>query len=225
MTKVYLVGHAPFIEDNRTRSFFATCAVKFYDRFIGPRTLNKFDKIIAISKWELPYWKKLGAEESKIMVVPNPIAKEFYTVLKTKVKEDVLFLGRVSPIKDIETLIHAAQLCPEVKFDIVGPVELEYGDKLNALIKELGVKNVEFKEPVYDVLEKIKIIDSHKVFVLPSIREAMPTALLEAQARGKICIGSENEGNREVLTGKPDSYLFKIGDHTRLAEIIRRVMK
>ena len=47
--KVFLVTHAPFPEGNVTRSMIAKLAVKLYDKFIGPRTINKFDKILAIS--------------------------------------------------------------------------------------------------------------------------------------------------------------------------------
>jgi len=223
--QVYLVTHAPFVEDNRTRSFIAACAVNIYDKVIGPRTINKFDKIMAISKWELPYLKKMGADEKKITVVPNPIAQEFHALPKSKMREDVLFLGRVSPVKSIETLIKAAHLCPDIHFNIVGPVEPEYGIKLKALIAELKVTNVEFKEPVYDIIEKIKLIDSHKVFVLPSIREAMPTVLLEAKARDKIIIASNNEGAREVLEGYSQGYLFEIENCEQLAEMIKKVMK
>jgi glycosyltransferase involved in cell wall biosynthesis len=53
----------------------------------------------------------------------------------------------------------------------------------------------------------------------------MPTALLEALARGKICIGSNNEGCREVLEGKPFCYLFPIGDEMKLVEIIKGIEK
>ena len=219
-----LITHSPFVEDNRTRSTLATIVVKFYDKFIGPRTLNKFDKIIAICKWELPYLKKMGVDDSRITVIPTPIAKEFDTIpIPTNNKPSgVLFLGRVAPIKDIGTLIKAAKLCPEIQFDIVGPEETEYKKELDSLIKELNIINVTFYPPVYDIKEKIKIIDSHKIFILPSIREAMPTVLLEALARGKICIGSDNEGCREVLEGK---HLFPIGDEIKLVEIIKEVEK
>jgi len=222
---VTLITHAPFVEDNRTRSFLSTLAVKFYDAFIGPRTINKFDKILAIAKWEVPYLKALGAEESRIEIQPNPIQKEFYSQALGKCKRDILFLGRVSPIKDIETLIRAAKLVPEFLFDIVGPLEEDYGLKLKALIKELNVDNVHFEEPVYDIEKKIEVIDNHKIFVLPSIREGLPTALIEALARKRICIASDNEGNKEVLEEKPNSFIFKIGDYEELAKLIRSAMK
>ena len=222
-----LITHSPFVEDNRTRSTLATIVVKFYDKFIGPRTLNKFDKIIAICKWELPYLKKMGVDDSRIVVLPTPIAKEFDTTpvpMKNK-PSGVLFLGRVAPIKDIETLIRAAERLPHIKFSIVGPVEQEYGWKLHNMIIDRKMNNVEFYPAVYDIKEKIKLIDSHKIFLLPSIREAMPTALLEALARNKICIGSDNEGCREVLEGKPNCYLFPIGDEMKLVEIIKEIEK
>src|SRR3989344_9182704 len=69
--KVFLVTHAPFVEGNITRSFAAKLVVKFYDRFIGPRTLDKFDKILAISNWEIPYLIKCGADKNRIIYIRN----------------------------------------------------------------------------------------------------------------------------------------------------------
>jgi len=39
----------------------------FHDPFIGKSTLKRFDKIIAITKWELPYLSKLGVPKDKMV--------------------------------------------------------------------------------------------------------------------------------------------------------------
>jgi glycosyltransferase involved in cell wall biosynthesis len=50
-----------------------------YDNTIGKSTINKFDKIIAITKWEYPYLKKLGLKENKISYIPNGIPEQFFS--------------------------------------------------------------------------------------------------------------------------------------------------
>ena len=45
--KVFLVTHAPFVPGDTTRSFLSKIAVRFYDKFIGPGKLKRFDKVIA----------------------------------------------------------------------------------------------------------------------------------------------------------------------------------
>ena len=44
---VILVTHAPFLSDNSSRSLLSKWSVQFYDKFIGPTTLNRFFKILA----------------------------------------------------------------------------------------------------------------------------------------------------------------------------------
>ena len=47
--KVFLVTHAPFIEEG-TRSIIANLIVSFYDLTTGKKNINKFNKILHITK-------------------------------------------------------------------------------------------------------------------------------------------------------------------------------
>ena len=225
--KVFLVTHAPFGDDSQ-RSFLATRFVRFYDRFVGPRTINKFDKIITITKWEVPYLIKIGADRRRIEYIPNGIPEEFFNVKPGKEENKILFLGRISPVKDIETLIRAMQRIKnkEIKLEIVGPAEKEYKKELDELINKIGLKRrIEFKPAIYDIKEKIKKIDSAKVFVLPSKREGMPQSLVEAMARGKIVIASDSLGSAELIDDKKNGFLFEMGDSDELAKDIDGALK
>lgn len=73
--KVFLVTHAPF---DRERGFLQNFIVNLYDVIIGTRSLKKFDKVIAITKWEIPFLKSLKVNEEKIAYIPNGIPKEFF---------------------------------------------------------------------------------------------------------------------------------------------------
>jgi len=76
--KVFLVTHAPFIEDDSTRTIKEKLFVNFYDKFIAPRKINKFNKILAITKWEIPHLLKLGVSKENIIYSPNGIPIEFF---------------------------------------------------------------------------------------------------------------------------------------------------
>jgi len=41
--------------------------------------VNKFDKVITISKWEIPFLLRLGCKREKIVHIPNSIPEEFFT--------------------------------------------------------------------------------------------------------------------------------------------------
>ena len=221
--KVFLVTHAPFVEGDITRSFFAKLFVRFYDRFIGPSSLKKFDKIIAITKWEIPYLERLGVIRNKIEYIPNGIPEEFFDFESGKIEDKILFLGRVSPIKHLEVLIEAISLIKnrEIKLEIVGPAEENYLRKLKNIVKDKKLDNrMIFSEAIFNIKDKIKKIDSARIFVLPSKSEAMPQALIEAMARGKIVIASDNHGAMDLIEDGKNGYLFRIGDFKELAKKI-----
>lgn len=219
--KSFLVTHAPFGDENR--KLIAKIYVKWFDSFVGRRKLKQFDKIITITKWEEPYLEKLGIGKDKIKYIPNGIPEEFFTQKKAKENRKILFLGRIAPIKSIETLIRAIPLIKDkkIKVEIVGPAEEEYLKVLTDLINDFGLKErIEINPPVYELAEKIRKIDSAEIFVLPSKREAMPQALIEVMAREKIVIASNNLGAKDLIQHGKNGYLFKIGDAEDLARKI-----
>lgn len=227
--KVFLVTHAPFVERDITRSFIAKHVVKIYDKTFGPSTINKFDKILAISEWEIPILKNIGARAEKIIYIPNGIPEEFFKQKKSsKEKNKILFLGRISPIKNLEVLIESITFLrsKKVKLEIVGPSEKDYLEKLKKIVEDNKLqKSVIFSEPIFEQKEKIKKIDSANIFVLPSKREAMPQALIEAMARKKIVISSANQGSKEIIKNNYSGYLFESNGPESLAKIILKALK
>ena len=221
-SKVFLVTHAPF-DRSSTRSLAGKIAVSLYDKFIGKKTLHDFTKIITITKWENSFLHKLGIKDNKIEYIPNGISQEFFTQKKQKEQHKVLFLGRISPIKYLETLVRAIPLVKDKKvtFELVGPAEEEYLIKLKELIKNLQVEDrVIFTPAIFETKEKIKKIDSAKIFILPSKSEGMPQSLIEAMAREKIVIASNNKASLDLIEDKKNGYIFPVGDSKKLAQLI-----
>jgi len=94
---------------------------------------------------------------------------------------------------------------------------------INKLIYDLKIKDrVSFLGPTYDLNKKINLVDNYKFFILSSEREAMPQALIEAMARGKIVLSSETEGGKEIIQNRKNGFLFKIGNFKELAELINK---
>ncbi len=227
--KVFLVTHAPFPEGNVTRSLLAKLAVKFYDKFIGPKTLNKFDKILTISHWEIPFLLNAGVNKNKIVYIPNGIPEEFFTKKKTeKTENKILYLGRVAPKKKLETLIKAISYLKDkkIKLEIVGPREKDYYEYLLKIIKTEGVQDrIEFSESIYDIKNKIKKIDSAKIYVLPSRVEGMPQSLIEAMARERIVIGSNSLAIRDLIKDNENGFLFEFNNPKDLAKKINDALE
>ncbi len=225
----FLTTHAPFVS-TKVRGLKLSLVTSLYDLFFGKRALNRFKKIIAISRWEYPYLNRLGAENSRIVHIPNGIANEFFEkkIEKRTKARRILFFGRVAPVKDIETLIKAFKEIENYKegltLDIVGPAESEYRAKLDNLIAKLDVKNINFMPAVFEIKAKIGTYDEGDIFILPSKREGMPQSLIEAMARGRIVIASDIIACRELIKEGKNGFLFRQGDAQDLAAKLRETI-
>lgn len=221
--KIFLVSHAPFA-DKELRSWKLNFIIWLYDKFIGKKIMNSFDKIITICKWEKEKLLELGCKEDKIVYIPNSLPDEFFTQKKTKEQKKILFLGGMNSIKRIEVLIKAFSEAKkryhiDYVLEIVSSIGSDYYYELRRLAKELRTP-VYFTEPIYDLKKKIKKIDECEIFVLPSRREAMPFGLIEAMSRGKIVVATRTKGGEELIKDIENGFLFDIGDEIGLCIIL-----
>ena len=196
-SKVFLITHSPHV-DRKLRGFKLHFLTKMYDFFFAVN-LNKYSKVIATTTWEIPILKSLGCKEENIVHIPNGVDELFINSYNPTNKpscgpNSIIFFGRNHPIKDIPTLERA---CARIgaTFDLVDNI------------------------PMNNIEEKIKALNSHRIFVLPSKREAFPGALVEAMALGKLCISSRTQG-AEMLIHDGNGFLFDVGDDKKLSQLI-----
>jgi|SRR3989344_2995660 len=218
--KIFLVTHAPF-ERKDSRLFIQNIGTQVYDLIIGKKTINQYDKVISITKWELPYLYNLGLKNKNIEYIPNGIDNGFFKPIK-KIKniKKIVYLGRISPIKQLENLIEAMTHLDKMKCLIRGPVEIGYYNNLIKIIKTKNIKNVEIINEAYNSLQQLNILDKSDIFVLPSKTEGMPQSLIEAMARGKIVVASDNLASRDIIANRKNGFLYENGNSKNLAEVI-----
>ncbi|HEY4205860.1 MAG TPA: glycosyltransferase family 4 protein [Puia sp.] len=106
-------------------------------------------------------------------------------------------------------LIHAfAAVCrkvPDVRLLMVGEGELR--EKAVELIRELGIADKVLLQPFrQDVPDVLAATD---IFVLPSLWEAFPIALLEAMSMGKAVIGTDVDGTPEIIEHEVNGLLVR----------------
>ena len=192
--------------------------------------LKKADLIVCGSQSDLSTGKALSPDSS-FKLIYNSINTSLYNPEGDveNIREElgftendviVLFIARLTYQKDPLTFVNAAKIVldkiPDANFLIVGEGELRK-DCVD-LSKTLGIENkikfMPFRKDVKNVLY------STDIYVLPSLWEVVPLALLEAMAMKKACIATNIKGTNEALKDGYNGLMFGTGNFVELADKI-----
>lgn len=116
------------------------------------------------------------------------------------VREGVLFIGRISPIKRLEECIQALNESEyrQQVFTVIGPSydDFTYQQKMETLAKELGV-NVKFEKSISHDLVYERMANSHMFYA--GMKNSVDKSCLEAAASGSLVITTDTSSAQ--LTG------------------------
>lgn len=131
----------------------------------------------------------------------------------------LLSVGELNRNKNHETVIRAVAQIPNVYYIIAGKGGLQ--NHLQQVIEELGLSNrvklLGFRDDVG------KLMKSADVFVMPSFREGLSVALMEAMACGLPCVASKIRGNTDLIDSNGGS-LFNPGSINECTKAIKEVL-
>jgi len=118
------------------------------------------------------------------------------------------FTLQKQPLKLIAAFAKICRKFPNVKLLMVGDGEQK--EQAIALISQLGIGDQVILEPFRtDVPALLANVD---IFVLPSLWEAFPIALLEAMSMGKAVIATNVDGTPEIIEADKNGLLIEIDD-------------
>jgi glycosyltransferase involved in cell wall biosynthesis len=137
---------------------------------------------------------------------------------RTTERLNVLFIGRLTNWKGVETLLLALRELPRVRATIVGDGP-EF-PMLSAIAEQCGVASrVDFRGRL-SAAATAAATREHDALVLGSSYEGLSHTLLEASAAGLACVASACGGNPEVVDGETTGLLFPYGDVARLRDAL-----
>jgi len=150
-----------------------------------------------------------------LVVSGNGVSEEWLNSAQLPQKFDACFLGRVSPRKGIEVLLHAWNLVvsryPKAKLVIVGGGEdHKYVQRCKELIQKLSIQDNVVMTGFLDDSSVRNTLHSSRIFVLPSAREGFGLAIVEAMACGLPCVLAslpalkENFGDSAVFVDRQE---------------------
>lgn len=156
-------------------------------------------------------------------VIPNGVfadtIPEYVLPLNLRNKNKICAVGRLQPVKGFNTLIRAFarfhKHFPDYTLHIYG--EGEERTTLIELISQLDLKNYVILEGhVGDIPRRLC---ENTMFVLSSLHEGMPNALIEAMACGLPCIATNCDfGPAELIQDGQNGMLVPVGDIESMAK-------
>ncbi len=154
---------------------------------------------------------ELGCDPSKTMVTPNGVRVEQFADIPGKLEEDEGYFNigavlRVTPIKDINTLIqafgYAKQKNNKLKLWIMGPwdEDEEYAKECFELVEMMQIQDVVFTGRI-NVSEYLGRMDCT---ILTSISEGQPLTILESYAAHVPVIATDVGNCAGLIHGEGD---------------------
>lgn len=213
--------------DSSSRTWFGRLKLyilkKGVDRFIA--TTREIEKQLEAS----------GLEQVKIVTIPNGVNINEYAPAdaagKTRWREEnksagqifLVYAGRLEPEKNLSAFItafsQAVKSCQALHFLIIGSGSEE------ALLKQLTARLALEQKVTFlgHVKEPALILPLADVFVLPSVSEGMPNALLEAMSCGLAVLASAVGGIKDLIQPGYTGLLFAPQDVSQMREVIIRI--
>jgi glycosyltransferase involved in cell wall biosynthesis len=194
-----------------------------YKRWILGGSLRSASRVIVLSPAQADFVRRrYGVAEERIVVMPNGVARAFGQ--QARIVPDhggafrLLFVGRLSPQKNLARLLRAIPAM-RVPVELVVVGDGEERAMLEALCRELGLAGVRMvgSQTSGQVLDWYRWADA---FVLPSDKEGMPLAVLEAMASGLPVVATNVPGLRDTVG---DDGILAAPDPAALAAAVDRL--
>jgi glycosyltransferase involved in cell wall biosynthesis len=214
-------------------SHISTCH-GFFKRRISRRVYPCWgDKTIAISQQVRQHlMNDFKLEDERIELIHNGIDTERFNLpssdLRQKAKlslglksgKIIGIIARLSDVKGHQYLIEAMKtvlsVCPRAQLLIAGEGKMDI--ELKDLVKRLDIQdNVLFLPQVLDTRDILRALD---IFVLPSLREGLGLALMEAMSMGLAVIGSNVGGIKTLIKDGVNGILVNPKDSKDIARVL-----
>jgi len=192
---------------------------------------------------------KSGISSNKLAMIPNGVDIDRFSPSKsleekTNLRKElnlpkdavlILFVGFFSKDKGPDILFDAYKDIVskfkgrDIRLLFIGPQDINYyeikKDLMEKIKREIKICNMETKVIFIEkTLEIEKYYRASDVFVLPSLREGLPNALLEAMSTGLGCIASNLEGVADYLISNEEGLVFKKGDTNELSQALVKLI-
>lgn len=184
--------------------------------------LNRANHIATVSSTARQELLDAGATKRPITTVSNAVNESFADTTKRQHynKNDIVYMGAFTPYKNVECLIDALPLVPEITLHLCGKMPLIRRTQLVERMKGLGVtKRVIIYDGATDEQYK-KALSGARCSMSASRLEGFGLPVLEAQQRGVPFACADTPIFHEI--GKDSVLYFDPNDPRDAARVIKR---
>ena len=183
------------------------------------------DALVAVSNGLRSHAEQI-TPDIPIQVISNAIDLSQFTPPRQRQSDGpvrLLYVGRFTAAKNVETLIDAVALLSERE---VGDFELELvgeGAQRSLLERQVAERGLARRVHFSDWVPRDRIADHYRradIFVTATTWEGMPNTVLEAMACGLPVVGTQAPGLQELVEESVNGYLVPIKDAAALADAL-----
>jgi sugar transferase (PEP-CTERM/EpsH1 system associated) len=167
--------------------------------FLFNRVAGWADRIVSVSRDSTELALKQGLPQEKLLTIHNGIDLSRFSPNLPHATGPAVFVGRLSPEKDIPTLLRAAAIATreEPSFRLLLAGDGPSMSELQHLTTQLGAGDrIGFLGQTSDVAD---VLADASLFALSSITEGLSLAILEAMASGLPVVATAVGGNAEIV--------------------------
>lgn len=186
-----------------------------FGKFTEKLTTKISDKVISVSGLTKRKLTAMGVHARCISVIPNGVNLEAVRKAKPKrIKNDVLFVGRLIKDKNVDILLEALALL-DVTCIIIGDGPEK--KRLESLAKKLNLeKRIRFIDFLPKDEEIYSYMKSSKLLAIPSTREGFGLVAVEANACGipVLTVDSPDNAVRDFVKDGVNGKVVKLNDRS-----------
>lgn len=220
-----LCGFHPYVITAHGSDILMSGKQSFLHRQLLRYAFEKADCIHVPAEHMLNSLRELGADSSKVCVLPFGIDTHVFNHIARKLPEDKFVITstrNLEPVYNIPHLIKAIakvkDSIPGLQFNIVGDGSLK--GELKKMISESGLEtSTVFYGRVSPVAMSVLLNESH-LYVSVSLSDGNSISLAEALACGTLCIASNIPANTFWIKDGINGFLTEINDVAGLQDKI-----
>ena len=189
------------------------------------RTVRQFDAIVPMGNSATDYFISKGVEPERIHKITGGIDSSRFQNKPENRDIDIVFIGRLAPIKRIDLLLQVTKILADKHFEpkvrIIGRGPME--EELKSLSSKLNIDDhVVFAGFVPDITDELL---RAKCFVLTSSSEGLSIAMIEAMLAGAVPVVPNVGDLGDLVEHEANGFLVSSHDAADYAQYLAMLLE